>query len=207
MIKNILWDFDGVILDSMEVRDYGFKAILKDFKEADVKRLIEYHRINGGLSRYVKIRYFFHEILKLNVTEQEVNSYASKFSEIMRVALVNPKNLIQDSVNFIKDNYTNYNFHIVSGSDQQELRFLCKQLGIENYFLSIGGSPIPKNELVKHLLESYNYVLSETCLLGDSINDYEAAKTNNIIFYGYNNPALKESDKHYIEELKNYNFS
>ena len=27
MIKNILWDFDGVILDSMPVREYGFRKI------------------------------------------------------------------------------------------------------------------------------------------------------------------------------------
>ena len=30
-IKTILWDFDGVILDSMAVRDWGFKEIFKDF--------------------------------------------------------------------------------------------------------------------------------------------------------------------------------
>ncbi|EIB46266.1 hypothetical protein cje146_07665 [Campylobacter jejuni subsp. jejuni 2008-894] len=29
MIKNILWDFDGVIVDSLTIRDYGFREILK----------------------------------------------------------------------------------------------------------------------------------------------------------------------------------
>ena len=62
-IKTILWDFDGVILDSMATRDWGFKEIFKDFTEAQVSRLLEYHRINGGLSRYVKIRYFYETIL------------------------------------------------------------------------------------------------------------------------------------------------
>ena len=31
MIKNILFDFDGVILDSMPVRDFGFREIFKEF--------------------------------------------------------------------------------------------------------------------------------------------------------------------------------
>ena len=58
MIKNILWDFDGVILDSMEVRDWGFKEIFSSFDKSKVDLLLDYHRKNGGLSRYVKIRFF-----------------------------------------------------------------------------------------------------------------------------------------------------
>ena len=30
-IKTIFWDFDGVILDSMPIRDYGFAKIFKEF--------------------------------------------------------------------------------------------------------------------------------------------------------------------------------
>ena len=34
MKKTILWDFDGVILDSMEVRDFGFREIFKNSKKS-----------------------------------------------------------------------------------------------------------------------------------------------------------------------------
>lgn len=201
MINNILWDFDGVILDSMLVRDWGFKEIFKGFNEEQVARLIEYHRINGGLSRYVKIRYFYEEILEKSIADAQVLEYASKFSDLMKQELTNPKNLILDAVSFIKDNNKNYNFHIVSGSDQKELRFLCKELGIDTYFISIYGSPTPKNQLVKTLLEKYEYNIKATCLIGDSVNDYEAAKVNNIIFYGYNNLELKNTYPNYIESF------
>ncbi|MDW5288999.1 HAD family hydrolase [Formosa sp. PL04] len=204
MIKNILWDFDGVILDSMEVRDFGFKEIFKPFSDTDVERLITYHRINGGLSRYVKIRYFYEEILNQNISDDVVTFYANKFSEIMRKELTNPNNLISDSLNYIKSQYQNYNFHIVSGSDQNELRFLCDELGISKYFQTIHGSPTPKKLLVEHLLAKYNYAIEETCLIGDSVNDYEAAMDNKIEFYGYNNDLLKE-DHSYINTFKEFN--
>ena len=152
--KNILWDFDGVILDSMAVRDWGFKEIFKDFPQEQVDKLLQYHTLNGGLSRYVKIRYFYNEILGKEISELEVLEFANEFSLLMKKELINPKNLIQDSLNFIKENYKNYNFHIVSGSDQEELRFLCKELAIDHYFLSIFGSPTPKKQLVKNLLDS-----------------------------------------------------
>ncbi|MEH6679589.1 MAG: HAD hydrolase-like protein [Sediminicola sp.] len=205
MIKNILWDFDGVILDSMAIRDSGFREIFKGFSDKDVDALVEYHRINGGLSRYVKIRYFFESILKRQITKTEVLKYASQFSDIMREELINPKNLIEDAVLFIKENYSNFNFHIVSGSDHDELNFLCRELGLVNYFLSIDGSPTPKNTLVKSLLEKQKYQLDKTCLIGDSFNDYEAAKLNGVSFYGYNNPSLIDKGN-YIYNFNNVGF-
>ncbi|MBT0819574.1 HAD hydrolase-like protein [Campylobacter lari] len=203
LIKNILWDFDGVIIDSSAIRDYGFREIFKEFDKALVEKLIEYHSINGGLSRFHKIRYFFNEILKKDINDDEVKAYADRFSLIMREELVKSKYLILDSINFIKENYEKYNFHIVSGSEHDELNFLCQKLQINYYFYSINGSPTPKIELVKNLLMKENYNKSETILIGDSINDYEAAKENNIAFFGYNNEALKDISQMYI---KNFDF-
>ena len=192
MIKNILWDFDGVILDSMKIRDWGFREIFKDFDKNDVEKLISYHNLNGGLSRYVKIRHFYEKFLGKEINEERVLEYAEKFSVLMKIELINPKNLILESVLFIKENYNKYNFHIVSGSDQKELRFLCKELKIEKYFITINGSPTPKNNLVKKLLKNYKYNIQETCLIGDSLNDYDAAKINDISFLAYNNVELNK---------------
>lgn len=202
-MKNVLWDFDGVILDSMKVRDLGFREIFKSFKKDKIEKLIDYHRENGGLSRYVKIRYFFENLLNQEISEERVNEYASMFSDIMRVKLIGKKNLITDSVDFIRNNYKKYNFHIVSGSDQNELRFLCDQLELSQYFLTIEGSPTPKKKLVNDILEKESYSKKETCLIGDSINDKDAAEENNILFIGYNNLDFKE--EHYITSFSNNN--
>lgn len=203
-MKTILWDFDGVILNSMTVRDWGFLEIFKDFSKEQVELLINYHRINGGLSRYVKIRYFYEVILEKTISDEKVLEYAEMFSVLMKQELVNTNNLINDSVTFIKQNFTKYNFHIVSGSDQKELRFLCKELDLDSYFISIHGSPTPKNQLVKELLEKHHYNKNFTCLIGDSINDFQATEANNIIFYGYNNIALKALGKSYISSFKGF---
>lgn len=204
MFKTILWDFDGVIIDSMHIRNFGFKKVFEGFPASEVEKLLEYHLENGGLSRYNKIRYFFENIRNEEISEEKIREYANTFSEIMRSELVNSDNIIEDSISFIKKSYQKYKFHIVSGSDQNELRFLCKELGIDQYFVSIHGSPVPKIELVSHLLNQYGYNSGETCLIGDSINDYEASIANNIHFIGYNNRSLidKIQDQFiYIKEL------
>lgn len=201
--KIIFWDFDGVILDSMPIRDYGFAKIFEEFDKELVDKLLEYHTLNGGLSRYVKIRYFYNTLLGVEVSDEKVQELADKFSTIMKSELTNKKYLIKETVDFIEKNYQNYNFHIVSGSEHHELNYLCEKLDLAEYFLSINGSPTPKNDLVKNILEIYSYNPKEAILIGDSINDYEAASINGVEFYGFNNKTLKGKDK-YIDQFETF---
>ena len=102
-------------------------------------------------------------------------------------------------IDFIKSNHKNYNFHIVSGSEHHELNYLCQKLDLVDYFLSINGSPTPKKDLVKNLLEKEKYKKEETILIGDSVNDFDAANVNAIDFYGFNNEELRKKSKVYID--------
>jgi phosphoglycolate phosphatase-like HAD superfamily hydrolase len=201
LYKTILWDFDGVIMDSMAVRDKGFEIVLQSYPVDQVTILMEYHRKNGGLSRYNKFRYFFEEIRKESITDSEIAILAEKFSVVMLENLLDPSLLINDSLSFIKENHLKYKMHIVSGSDGNELRYICEHLGLSKYFISIHGSPTPKNELVKQVLINNNYNIQETCLIGDSFNDLEAADVNRISFFGYNNEELLNKSEKYIDSF------
>jgi phosphoglycolate phosphatase-like HAD superfamily hydrolase len=200
-VKVILWDFDGVLMQSNEVRDIGFEKILEEFPKDQVDELMVFHKRNGGLSRYVKFRYFFEEILKQTISDEKVNELAASFSKIMKELLVDPSLLIQDSLEFVRQNHSNISMHIVSGSDQVELRYLCEAMNINKYFKSIHGSPTPKKQLVKEVIESNSYSKNQMVLIGDSINDYEAAVENGIQFIGYNNTMFEESDVFYIKSF------
>ena len=202
MISNILFDFDGVIIDSMPIREVGFRQIFQDFDKYLVDSLIDYHNQNGGLSRYEKIDFFFNKILKKPIQKNQSLSYAKSFSNIMKKELINKKYLITDSLFFIKGNYNKYNLHIVSGSDEEELKYLCNELGIATYFHSIHGSPTDKSTLVKKILLDNNYNMNETILIGDSINDLDASNDNGIKFYGYNNLNLRNLSDIYLQDYK-----
>jgi len=126
--KVIIFDFDGVILDSMKVRDKGFYEIFKGHPIELVEDFIKYHRINGGLSRFHKIRYFYETLLEKKITDGEVQEFANKFSDIMLTELAKESLLISDSVNFIKNNHEKYFFYIASGSEERELNSICEKL-------------------------------------------------------------------------------
>ncbi|HNP33573.1 MAG TPA: HAD hydrolase-like protein [Flavobacterium sp.] len=188
--KVIFWDFDGVLMDSNAVRDLGFEKVLADFPEEQVQQLMDFHRNNGGLSRYVKFRHFFETIRKEELTDEKLKNYTDRFSEIMLSLLLDESLLIQPTINFVKNNYHNYKMHIVSGSDQTELRKICVTLNLSQYFVSIHGSPTPKKQWIKDLLEENQYDLKDCVLIGDSHNDFEAADVNRIDFWGYGNEKI-----------------
>ena len=201
-IKNIIFDFDGVIIDSMGIRTDGFRDIFHKYDNELVERLIAYHNENGGLSRFNKIKYFYNELLSQEITDMKIEEYATEFSNIMRQKLISKDVLIMDTVGFIKENYTKFNMHIASGSEEKELQFLCNELEISKYFKSIKGSPMHKNNLVKQIIEENNYKNEETVIIGDSINDFEAAEVNTIGFLGYNNLTLEGKGLGYIHKFK-----
>jgi len=182
----IFWDFDGVLMKSNEIRDLGFLRVLENYPKEKVDKLMMFHQKNGGLSRYVKFRYFFEEILGQEISEEEVYHWANKFSEVMKEILIDDSLLIDETMNFVKTNCDKRKMHIVSGSDQSELRHICRELDIAKYFNSIHGSPTPKKDLVRELLLTNKYKNSGCALIGDSVNDKDAAEENNITFIGYN---------------------
>ena len=201
--STIFWDFDGVIINSDEVRTEGFKYIFDSYSKKYTDKLINYHTINGGLSRYEKIEYFSQEILDKKLNDEEKKQYAQLYGNYCRKRLCDKNLLIKSSIKFIKENHRSFNFHIVSASDEKELIYLCSNLDIKKYFKSISGSPVNKIENIKKLLKSNNYNKSSCCLIGDSINDKFAATKNKISFFGFNNKRLIKDSKyiHTFESL------
>ncbi len=198
--KNIFWDFDGVILNSDKVRTDGFRFIFSSFTQSQIDEIIEYHHYNGGLSRYEKVDYFFDVVVKTKVSLERKTQLIQDYGKFCFKKLCDKNLLITDSLKFISKNFNNFNFHIVSASDQLELKKISKVLSIEKYFRSIIGSPISKIKNVEKLLSTYQYEKEECCLIGDSKNDKIAADYNKIDFFGYNNQSL-ESTSNYIDNF------
>lgn len=197
----LVFDFDGVILDSIQIKNLGFKYIFRSYPSHAVDELYRFHISNGGISRYVKIRYFFENILKEDVSEETVLALAQDFSNFVSERLKNKNLLIPDCLNFIKKVYQKLPVFIASGSDQAELKLICKELELENFFVDIYGSPTSKVVNLKILLKEYQLSSSKTLMIGDSINDFEAAEANQMHFLGYNSLYLKERGYPYSEKL------
>ena len=120
----------------------------------------------------------------------------------MRNELHKKKYLISDTLAFIQEQYRSFDMHIVSGSEHEELNYLCKALEIDKFFLSISGSPLMKYEIMSSLIKKNSYSKDEIIMIGDSINDYDSSVLNGIKFYGFNNKHIKSVSDVYITSFK-----
>jgi phosphoglycolate phosphatase-like HAD superfamily hydrolase len=193
----LLWDFDGVLLDSMSVRGEAFRFVLQHYTSSEVDTLLVWHQANGGLSRYVKFRYFMSEILDVEIDEAVVLNWADQFSIYCRDRLSDRSKLILPTNSLVQRLQGRIPMHIVSGSDGKELKELCNELGIADRFVTIEGSPTPKTDLVAGILNVYKYKPASAWLVGDAINDKTAAEANGLNFLGFRNQVLRESGCHY----------
>ena len=186
----IFWDFDGVILDSMKIKGDGFRELFKEYNKELLDKIEDYHYRNGGISRFEKIKYFYNQLLKQDITKEEIIELADKFAIIINKKLFDKNNLINETMEFIKNNFISYKFHIVSGAESNELNKLCQFFKIDKYFITIEGSPTKKDILIKNIIQKYKYNKKKCLMIGDSITDYKVAEKNGIKFFGvnYENP-------------------
>ena len=181
--QHIIFDFDGVLAESNEIRFNGFRKLLKDYPQDQVEQLVQYAKANGGVSRYKKIIFFFNVIRKEPISSKSVNDWADQFSKLVKRDVTEARP-VKGSLDFLKKYFNHFDFAIVSGSDQKELREVCRDRGIDHFFKSILGSPVEKKNNIAALLSDLNWEHSNSLYVGDSHNDLEAAEANSVDFIG-----------------------
>ncbi len=176
-----IFDCDGVILDSNKIKGNAFKHVLKEFPDQCTDKFLKYHYDNGGLSRYLKFKFFFEEIYKVDDIDKCIQEYSYKFSKIVKKELIDSP-LVPGILNFLKLlDENNKPCYVNSGSEQNELQEVLLKKNLINYFKLILGSPNSKfenNEIIFNHLNDFERVV----FFGDSRNDFVAAKNFNIDF-------------------------
>ena len=74
--KLFIFDFDGVIADSVEVKDLAFRSLYQIYGKEIIEKVSKYHLANGGISRYEKIKFFHNEFLNKKISEKELNKHS-----------------------------------------------------------------------------------------------------------------------------------
>jgi HAD superfamily hydrolase (TIGR01549 family) len=183
--RHLIFDFDGVLVESNNIRSEGFRLLFKSYPENQVREVMSYIIANGGESRYKKIRYFFNTIRNEAISNNELQSFAENYSKLTKQKVIDGEP-VKGAFDFLSAHHSQYDMAIVSSSDQEELREICKALKIDYFFLEILGSPATKISNISGLLSRKRWNRKSCLLVGDSTVDLEAAKANGIGFIGRN---------------------
>ncbi len=185
----VFFDFDGVILDSVDVKTQAFAQMFRKHGPEVERAVVEYHLTNGGISRFEKFRHYYEVLLGQPISEVELVSLGEEFSRIVfEQVLCAPyiAGALETLEKLLKESTPAY---VVSGTPEEELGAIVERRGLTRFFLGVYGSPKTKMQILAEIMHKKRYT-SERCLfLGDAMTDYEAAHVTAVRFLGIVRPG------------------
>ena len=102
-IKAIIFDFDGVIAESVNVKTEAFSKIYAQYGSDIAEKVVEYHLSHGGISRFEKFKFYHKEYLGIELTNHQLKELGNKFSELVVQKVINAP-YVPGALEFIQDN-------------------------------------------------------------------------------------------------------
>jgi phosphoglycolate phosphatase-like HAD superfamily hydrolase len=178
--KNIFFDFDGVIKESLTVKAEAFEELFLEYGVLFRKKVWEHHMKNGGLSRIDKIKLYM-SWADEDIVNSRIDELSCKFEDLVKDKVIQ-SDWVPGVDKFLKAKKDDQIFIIVSAAPQQELQEICNMIGISKVFSRIYGSPISKTKAIRDSIINYSMDLDDCVIVGDYNNDLVAARNNRITF-------------------------
>jgi len=199
----VFWDFDGVIKESNEAKGDTFQDLFSTFGKEIADRVRRHHDENTGVSRYKKIPLYL-EWSGIEPTDEVVDEYARAFaSQVCGKVVSSP--WVPGVINYIEKHHEQQKMIILTATPQQEIQQIVARLGVEKFFFDIAGYPESKMAGIRRILATTGIKPEDALIVGDSIGDYEAARTTGVPFIlrltRENRPMFGTYNGHSFEQL------
>lgn len=185
--KTIVFDCDGVILNSNKVKVNAYYEVAKrnGGSDSQAQAFVDHHISKGSFPRNGKIEHYLKNIKQETITAEKVATYIKTFEKILDTALMECE--IASGLLSLKAITPNARWMVLSGGDQAELRRVFPRRSIENINLAhlfeagIFGGPDIKEAVLKREIDNKNISLP-ALFVGDSKYDHQAATAAGLDF-------------------------
>ena len=182
-IRAIIFDFDGVILDSVDIKTRAFARLFEEHGPEVVRQAVAHHLAHGGVSRFRKFRYIHEEILHRPLSEAESAHLGERFSALVFDEVVKAA-WIPGAPEFLREHHTRYRCFIASGTPEEELVRIVALRELTPYFVGVFGTPPKKEEIAHRILTEHRLGAEEVVFIGDAMTDFDAARACGLAFIG-----------------------
>ncbi len=182
MLKGIVFDFDGVILESVDIKTQAFIELFQDYP-AHLDRIVKLHLDNGGMSRFEKFEIIYRDYLRMPVDEALLKQLGKSFSELVYDKMLNCP-FVPGAEKFLNARAREFPLFVVSGAPEDELRAIVERRNLARLFQRIYGSPRKKSETLAEIMAMNNWRSGEIVFIGDALGDYASAHQLEVPFIG-----------------------
>jgi len=172
-LRAIVFDFDGVILESANIKTEAFLELYADYPDK-LTAIRDYHIAQAGISRYVKFEHIQRNILGLPYTEEIRKRVSAEFERLTRERILRCPQVpgAEDLIRWLRGRALRI---VGSGTPQAELELIVAERGMGDWFEEVWGTPLVKADILRDVMARYALSPQNVLMVGDGMSDYQAA--------------------------------
>jgi phosphoglycolate phosphatase-like HAD superfamily hydrolase len=178
VIRAAVFDFDGVVLESADIKTNAFRRLFDGNSAA-----VAYHLDHQGVSRYEKFRHITTQILGRPYTGEDEARLGERFSElVLDEVLACP--FVPGARELLVRRARELPLFVASGTPEEELRAIASARGLAGCFAGIYGTPPTKAQIIGRVLNETALAPGDVVMVGDATTDLEGARAVGVRFVG-----------------------
>ena len=181
-LRAVVLDFDGVIVESLDVKAEAFAILFAEHRE-HVEAIVRLHRENGGMSRYEKFRIIYRDYLQRPLDPATMAALDLRFSSLVRDRVIAAP-FVPGAHEFLQSMSGRMPLYVVSATPQEEIEAIIGARGLEAFFKAVHGSPTPKGEWLARIVVREGGDPRSIVFVGDGRADLEGARHVGTRFVG-----------------------
>lgn len=198
--KAIIFDFDGVILDSARLKTDAFAQVYRSEPPDRVAAVVAYQEQHGGIGRREKFAHFERAVFGRTGDEATVDRLCRQFAGIIEESMLTCAFIpgAQVVLARLEDRVP---MHVVSGMPEEDLKAVIEKRGLSRYFRTVSGSPRSKHAEFLNVMAMEGAQATECLAVGDSPTEFHAARKIGIPFLAIVAPGVADLFPDDVEKL------
>ncbi len=181
-IKTVVFDFDGVIVDSVNVKTEAFVALYAPFGEAAAEAVRAYHLAHGGMPRAEKFRPFQRTLVDGPDDEATIAALGERFGALVKEKVIEVP-MIAGAADALAALAPRMPLHVASATPQGALDEIVAARGLAHHFQTVNGVPTTKADALRTRIAE-GFGPDEILMVGDATADHAAAMETKTRFLG-----------------------
>lgn len=182
-IAALALDFDGVVVESVELKNRAFGELFRDTHPDLVEEIVAFQVANVGLSRFEKFPRIYEEILGLPFPEGESERLDRRLTELVFEGVATCP-FVSGARELIERCSRTMPVYVASATPEEEVRQLVEVRGLAPFVRAAYGSPVRKADNLVRIANEVGAEPASILFVGDSQSDQRAAREAGVRFVG-----------------------